>query len=448
MSDNREQFASKFGLIAAAVGSAVGLGNIWRFPYIVGENGGAAFLIVYIVLVVLIGIPLMMTEFIVGREGRTDAINSYKRIAPNTKWFISGVIGVLAAFFILSFYGVVAGWTIEYTRLALFNKFVGQSSEQITDLFVNFMSNPIKPIITQIIAMGITGYIVSTGIQDGVEKASRLMIPILVVLLVILNIYSFTLEGGKAGFEFLFKPDFSLLSWKSLLTALGHAFFSLSLGMGVMVTYGSYIPDKENLLTTSIQVSIADTLIATMAGIAIFPAVFAFGVEPSSGAGLVFMSLPNVFAQMTGGYFFGVAFFALLFLAALSSTISILESVVAFLVDNFKWERKKATLRATLAITAVGIIASLSNGPLSGIQIRGMNIFNFIDNTTANWFLTTSALIAALFVGWKMNSKTVENQLTNDGTVNNTTFVSLFKFLVKYIAPIGIVAVFIFEVFL
>lgn len=448
MTNNREQFGSRFGLIAAAVGSAVGLGNIWRFPYIVGENGGAAFLIVYLILVVLIGIPLMMTEFIVGREGRSDAINSYKNIAPNTKWFISGVIGVLAAFFILSFYGVVAGWTIEYTRLAVLNKFAGQSSQQITDTFLNFMSHPIKPIITQIIAMGLTGFIVSTGIQDGVEKASRLMIPILVILLIILNIYSFTLEGGKAGFEFLFKPDFSVLTWQSFLTALGHAFFSLSLGMGVMVTYGSYIPDRENLFSTAIQVSVADTLIATMAGIAIFPAVFAFGIEPSSGAGLVFMSLPNVFGQMSGGYFFGVAFFALLFLAALSSTISILESVVAYLVDNHKWERKKAALIATVVITVIGMIASLSNGPLNHIKLNGQNIFDFIDSTTANWFLTTSALIAVIFVGWKMEPEKVENQLTNNGTINKGFIVPLFSFLAKYIAPIGIIAVFIFEVIL
>ncbi len=447
MSDKREMFGSRFGMIAAAVGSAVGLGNIWRFPYIVGANGGAAFLILYILLVVVIGIPLMMSEFVVGRQGRSDAINSYKNIAPKSKWFVSGAIGVLAAFFILSFYGVVAGWTIEYTRLAIFNKFAGQSSEQITNMFVNFMSHPIKPIITQLIAMFITGFIVLTGVQEGVEKASKIMIPILFVLLLILNVYSFTLEGGQAGFEFLFKPDFSQLTWTSFLTALGHAFFSLSLGMGVMVTYGSYIPDNENLFSSAIKISAADTIIATMAGIAIFPAVFAFGVEPSSGAGLVFMSLPNVFAQMTGGHLFGVAFFALLFLAALSSTISLLESVVAYLIDNFKWARKKATFVAIVPIILIGIISSLSNGPLSNIQITGKNIFDFIDSTTSNWFLTTSALIAVIFVGWKMDKQLVEKQITNDGNINQGVM-PLFRFITKYVAPIGIIAVFLFQVFL
>lgn len=448
MTDYREEFSSKIGLIVATIGSVVGLGNIWRFPYIVGKNGGAAFLIIYIILLVLIGIPLMMSEFIVGREGKSDAVNSYKKIAPKTKWYFSGVIGILAAFFTLTFYGVVAGWTIEYTRFSILNKFINNSSQQNTNMFLDFISHPIKPVITLFIAMSLAGITVSSGLQKGIEKVSRLIIPILVVLLIILNIYSLSLEGGKAGFEFLFKPDFSHLTWKSFLIALGHAFFSLSLGMGVMVTYGSYIPDRENLFHTAIKVSIADTLVAIMAGIAIFPAVFAFDIAPSSGFGLIFMSLPNVFSQMTGGYFFSIAFFSLLFLAALSSTISILESIVAYLMGNFNLNRKISTFIATSLTTLIGIVASLSNGPLKHIQLYGQSIFDFINNTSSNWLLTTSALLAVLFVGWNIDSNIIENQLTNNGTINKKYIVSLFKFIAKYIAPIGIILIFIFEVLL
>lgn len=447
MSDNREQFSSRFGLIAAAVGSAVGLGNIWRFPYIVGEYGGAAFLIVYIALVAIIGIPIMITEFIIGREGRSDAVNSFKNLAPGSKWHISGFIGVLASFFILSFYGVIAGWSLEYVRLALMNKFVGQSSEQIVNMFTTFTSHPIKPLIPQLITMALTGFIVSTGIEKGVEKAAKFLIPILVVLLLLLNIYSFTLPGGKAGFEFLFKPDFSKLNGQAILAALGHAFFSLSLGMGVMITYGSYIPKGENLTQNAVIISVADTLLALMSGIAIFPAVFAFGIEPSSGPGLVFMSLPNVFGEMSGGYIFGILFFALLFLAALTSTISILEAVVAYVVDNFKMDRKKAAVLCTIVISLVGVVASLSNGDVLGhILIGGQNIFDFLDSTTANYFLTSAALISVLFIGWSLDSKVIEKQLSNDGTLQVSGLIKVFRFLTKYIVPVAIILVFLFNI--
>ena len=447
MKDNREQFSSSFGLIAAAVGSAVGLGNIWRFPYIVGEYGGAAFLIIYILLVALIGLPIMITEFVIGREGRSDAVNSFKNLAPNKKWHISGFIGVLASFFILSFYGVIAGWSLQYMFIAITNGFTGKSSPELTHMFTTFMSDPIKPLIPQIITMAITGFIVSTGIEKGVEKAAKFLIPILVILLLILNIYSFTLPGGKAGFDFLFKPDFSKLSGEAILAALGHAFFSLSLGMAVMITYGSYISGKENLVKNAVIISVADTLLALMSGIAIFPAVFAFGIEPSSGPGLVFMSLPNVFGEMTGGYIFGILFFALLFLAALTSTISILEAVVAYVVDNFKIERRKSAILCTIAVSTVGVIASLSNGSVLGhIQIAGQNIFDFLDSTTANYFLTSSALISVIYIGWAMDPKIVEKQLTNDGTIQMGGFIKVFRFLTKYIVPVGIILVFLFNI--
>lgn len=442
---SRETFGSSMGLLAAAVGSAVGLGNIWRFPTITGQNGGAAFLIVYLAMVAIIGIPIMIVEFVIGREGRKDAIGSFKKLAPGKPWFASGVLGVLAAFFILAFYGVVAGWTLEYIVKAATNSFAGQSSEQITTMFTSFIADPVRPIMWQVVFMGITGLVVSIGIQDGIEKFAKIMIPVLLLLIIILDIQALRLPGGGAGLEFLFKPDFSKLNTQAILAALGHAFFSLSLGMGIMITYGSYIDDNENLGKMAVKISIADTIIALLAGIAIFPAVFAFGIEPTSGAGLVFMALPNVFPQMPGGYLFGILFFTLLALAALTSTISLLEAVVAYVVDTFHLARRKATILTALAVTLVGMIASLSNGVLSHIQIGGDNIFDFLDNTTANYFLTFAALISVVFLGWFLDKEIVKKQLTNNGTIE-AGYMDIFFFLAKFIAPVAIILVFLFQI--
>lgn len=444
LGETRENFSSSFGILAAAVGSAIGLGNIWRFPYIAGQNGGGAFLIIYLGIVAIIGLPIMISEFVIGREGKSDAIGSFKKLSKEP-WFASGVLGVLAAFFILSFYGVVAGWTLEYIVKAATNSFAGQSGEQITNMFVNFIADPIKPIIWQIVFMIMTALVVSTGVQKGIEKLAKVLVPLLLVIIIILDVQALSLPGGGAGFEFLFKPDWSKLNGSVVLAALGHAFFSLSLGMGIMITYGSYIDNKENLGKMAVGISIGDTLIALLAGMAIFPAVFAFGVEPSSGAGLVFMSLPNVFIQMPGGYIFGVLFFSLLALAALTSTMSLLEVVVAYLVDSHGMKRKMATIISLVSITAVGMIASLSNGVLSHIIIAGDNIFDFIDHTTANYFLTTAALLSVIFLGWRLDKDIVKKQLTSGGTVQ-AGYLNVFMFLVRFIVPIGIILVFLFEI--
>ncbi|HSH35455.1 sodium-dependent transporter [Schnuerera sp.] len=438
----REGFASSFGLIAAAVGSAVGLGNIWRFPYITGVYGGGAFLIVYLLCVAVIGIPVMIAEFIIGREGQKDAIGSYKTLAPESKWHISGVLGVGAAFLILSFYGVVAGWTLEYIFAAVTNKFVGLNAGEVGDYFVGFISAPIRPIIWQIIFMGITLSIVAAGVQKGIEKVSKILIPLLLIIIIILDIRAVTLPNGTAGLDFLFKPDFSKLTREGILAALGHAFFSLSLGMGIMITYGSYIPKEEKLGPTSLKISIADTIIALLAGIAIFPAVFAFNIEPGSGAGLVFITLPNVFAQMPGGYLFAIMFFGLLALAALTSTMSLLEAVVAYVIERFNMERRKATIATAIAITLVGILASLSNGSLSGFTIKGYNFFDFLDNLTADFFLPISALISSVFVGWVLDKKIVENQLTNNGSIQ-ANYLKVLTFLFRIVSPIAIIIVFL-----
>jgi NSS family neurotransmitter:Na+ symporter len=441
----RDGFGSSLGVLAAAVGSAVGLGNIWRFPYIVGRNGGGAFLIVYLAIVAIIGLPIMLGEFVIGREGRKDAIGSFKTLAPGKPWFMSGVLGVLAAFFILSFYGVVAGWTLEYVMQAVSNNFAGKSGDEITNLFVNFISDPVKPIIWQVIFMFVTALVVSTGVQKGIERFSKFMVPLLLVIIILLDIQALRLPGGMEGLKFLFQPDFSKIDGKVILAALGHAFFSLSLGMGIMITYGSYINDKENLGTMALKVSIADTIIALLTGIAIFPAVFAFGVEPSSGAGLVFMSLPNVFQQMPGGYIFGIMFFVLLALAALTSTVSLLEVVVAYLVDSFKIKRKSATFLSAIVITLIGMVASLSNGVLDHIIIFGDNIFDFIDNTTSNYFLPTAALISVIFLGWFYSKDKIKKQVSNNGELA-IPYYNLFNVIIKIVAPIGIVLVFLYQI--
>ncbi len=440
--NNRESFKSSFGLFAAAVGSAVGLGNIWRFPYITGKYGGAAFLIVYLICVVIIGIPVMLAEFVIGREGQKDAIGSFKKIAPGTKWYLSGVLGVLAGFLILSFYSVIAGWTLEYLFQSITNQFVGKNVEGIKTMFEQFTSNPIKPIVCQFIVLLITSYIVANGIEKGIEKYSSILVPALIIIILILDIQAITFPGGKRGLSFLFKPDFSKVNGKVILAALGHAFFSLSLGAGTMVTYGSYIRKDERLGRSVLNIALADTLIAVLAGIAIFPGVFSLGIEPDSGPGLVFITLPNVFTKLPGGYIFSVLFFLLLVLAALTSTISMLEPVVAYIMDRFNLSRKKSTLISTSLIFIIGIFASLSNGPLSNILFFGMPLLDFLDYVTANYLMTIGSLISIIFVGWKLDKNIVERQLTNEGT-ERIGYLNTYNFIAKFITPILIIIVFI-----
>ncbi len=440
----REGFGSKFGMLAVSIGSAVGLGNIWRFPYIVGQYGGGAFLIIYLIITAIIGIPLMTSELIIGRAGGKDAIGSFKKLDPDKPWYISGVLGVLTAFLILAYYGVVAGWTLHYTVSAATNSFAGKSPDEINFLFTSFISNPIKPIIYQLIFMFTTGFIVANGVQKGIEKISKLLVPLLLVLIIILDIKAISLPGGMKGLEFLFKPDFSKLDGRVFIGALGHAFYSLSLGMGIMITYGSYMDKNENIGQTALQISIADLVIALLAGIAIFPAVFAYGVDPTSGAGLVFLSLTNVFAQMDGGYIFGLLFFVLLSLAALTSTISLLEVVVAYLVDSFKLNRKKAAILATAGISFLGIFASLSQGVLGEYTIFGSNFFDFLDKLTANYFLPTAALISVLFLVKSFGRENIEKELTNNHTLD-IGYTNTYYYFTKYLVPVEIILVFLYQ---
>jgi len=438
----RDSFTSKIGIIAAVAGSAVGLGNIWKFPYITGVFGGGAFVLVYLICIALIGLPVMLSEFIIGRKAQRNAVGSFKKLAPGTLWFMPGIMGLVAAFMILAFYGVVAGWTLEYLLKSVLNAFAGKNPADLEGMFGGFISQVTKPIIWQCVFMGLTGWIVLAGIKGGIERASKLLMPILLMIIIILDIRAITLPGAAEGLAFLFKPDFSKLSAEGMLSALGHAFFSLSLGMGTLITYSSYMGKRENLATTAVQVTVADTVIALLAGIAIFPAVFAFGIEPGAGPGLVFITLPNVFQQMPGGYFFCLLFFLLLAVAALTSSISILEVVVAYFVEELKLGRRAATIMATIAITIAGIPCSLSMGVMSNVQFMGKTFFDWLDFIAANILLPLGGLLIVAFVGWYLGREKTETEVTNEGELK-AGYLPLFMFLAKFVAPVVIAIVFL-----
>lgn len=442
----RDSFGSKFGIIAAAAGSAVGLGNIWKFPYVAGENGGGAFLLIYLFFVFLIGVPVMMSEFAIGRKGQRNAYGSFSLIAPGTRWNLIGFMGVVAAFFILAFYSAVAGWTLEYIVHSVTHRFAGQTPADLEATFSSFIANPVRPVVWQLVFMVLTALIVLAGIKKGIEKYTKLLMPLLFILIVLLCVRSVTLEGGKDGLAFLFKPDFTKVTGKTILYALGQAFFSLSLGMGALITYSSYFGKKENLAVTAVEVAISDSVIAILAGVMIFPAVFAFGIAPSSGPSLVFITLPGIFQQMPGGDFFGAIFFVLLAIAALTSTISLLEVVVAYFSEELKITRRKATAIATIAISALGVFASMSFGPLKGFTLFGKSIFDLLDYTASNVLLPLGGLLIVLFVGWFAGKRIARQELSNEGALRLRYF-STFNVIVKFIAPVAIAAIFIYSIF-
>jgi len=438
----RDGFSSKLGIIMAAAGSAIGLGNIWKFPYVAGIYGGAAFIFVYLIFIIIIGLPVMLSELLVGRKAQLNAVGSFKKLAPRKPWFLTGIMGVAAAFMILAFYGVVAGWTLEYITKSIMNSLVGLSPAELETSFGSFITTVFKPIFWQLIFMTLTGFIVVAGVKDGIEKFTKILMPLLLLIIIILDIRAITLPNAKLGLEFLFKPDFSKLTGEGVLNALGHAFFSLSLGMGTLITYGSYIGKKENLATTAVQVTLLDTIIAILAGIAIFPAVFAYGIEPGAGPGLVFITLPNVFQQMPGGYFFSLLFFILLAVAALTSSVSILEVVVAYMNEELKLSRKKATIIATVTISFIGIVCSLSMGKLSDMLLFGRSFFDLLDFISANILMPLGGLLIIAFVGWYLGKDKTHREVSNEGELK-ASYVPFYLFLAKFVAPVAIAIVFL-----
>lgn len=438
MSDKeRINFGSKLGVVAAAAGSAVGLGNIWRFPYELGQYGGAAFLIIYLACVVVLGMPIMLSEFVIGRMGQANSAGSFKKLAPNGKWWLVGVMGVFSSFLIMGFYVVVSGWTLEYIVQAVGNQFANKQTTDLAQVFSNFSTDTVRPLVWMSVFMFLTAAIVFAGIKNGIEKSTKLLMPMLLLIIIALGFRSVTLPGGIDGLRFLFQPDFSKISSAVVLSAMGQAFFSLSLGMGCMITYGSYINRKNHLSHTVVEVTLIDTLIAVLAAVAIFPAVFSLGINPAQGPELVFITLPNVFAHMPGGYIWAILFFVLLSVAALTSTISLLEVIVAYFVEEFNFKRTNVIIFASLGIMFLGVLSSLSLGVWSDVKILGMGFFELFDNFTSKILMPVGGLLIALFVGWKLDKQAILNELSGNGQFK-TGYFKVYMFLIRYIAPIGI----------
>ena len=437
MKENRGNFSGKLGVIAVAAGSAVGLGNIWRFPYIAGQNGGGAFLIVYLIFVFLIGVPVMLSEFAIGRKAGCNAYGTFKKLSPKGAWWLVGLMGILAAIMIFSFYGTVAGWTLEYVKKAICNEFAGQDLGALSQSFGDFTSSPTMPIVWMVVFVALTALIILGGVEKGIEKVSKFLMPLLFVLIIAVCIRAVTLPNASKGLEFLFKPDWGSLTFKGVLMALGQAAFSLSIGMGTMITYGSYIKKDTPLTATAIEIASCDTIVALLGAIMVFPTLAFLGAESTGGPGLVFITLPAIFQAMPGGYIFAILFFLLLSVAALTSTISLLEVPVSFLVDEFNMSRKKATLLSSSVIILLGVFCTLSFGLLSDFTIFGKTVFDLFDYTTANIMLTFGALLIVIYVGWFFGRKNFVDELTASGK-GNVVLAKIISVIVKFIAPVGI----------
>jgi NSS family neurotransmitter:Na+ symporter len=436
------------GIILATAGSAVGLGNIWRFPYMAGMNGGAAFILIYALCVLMLGIPGMVAEFVVGRSSASNAARAYNKLAGRTPWRVIGYLGVLTSMIILGFYAVVAGWCLQYL-IASFAGHLDGDTGYVQTYFQEFAANPWKPVLWAVAFIGGTHLVVARGVRDGIEKASKLLMPTLFVLLIVLIAASCMLPGAAKGVEFLFKPDFSKVTHSMLLEALGQAFFSLSLGTACLCTYASYFTRDTRLVGSAVQIALIDSLIAILAGLMIFPAAFSVGVAPDAGPSLIFITLPNVFHQAFAsmpvvGYVISILFYALLALAALTSTISMHEIGTAFFHEELHISRNAGAWVVTVCCSVIAVFCSLSQGVLSQAKVMGMNILDACDALTAQIMLPVGALLTCLFVGWYVPAKVVREQVTNWGALP-TSLYRVFLFFVRFVCPVCIAAVFLHQ---
>ena len=422
MSNQREHWGSKIGFILAASGSAVGIGNIWKYPHMAGQNGGAAFTMVYLVCILIVGLSIVIAEFVIGRRTQLSPVGAFETLAPKTNWKWVGFLGVGSAFAILSFYGVVGGWITKYIIMSFtgeFNPLTGDP-DAAGNVFNQFITSTWSPVFFQVIFMSICIWVILNGVKGGIEKWSKIMMPLIIVLLAVLAVRGMTLDGGMKGLVFLFNPRFEDLTASSVVLALGHSFFTLSLGMGTMITYGSYLGKKQNLLNSALWVIVLDTAIAMLAGVAIFTTVFALGADPAEGPGLIFVVLPSIFPQIAGGMIWGTLFFFLLFMAALTSAISILEVVTAYFIDQKGWSRKKATVQFGIIITVVGAFCSFSLG--GGINITGIfdiSFFDFMDYLSSKYMLPIGGMLTAIFVlkKWGINKFMEEFKLGSENSI-------------------------------
>ena len=446
--EERAKFGSKMGVILATAGSAIGLGNVWRFPYMAGENGGAAFIIFYILCVVILGLPCMVSEFIIGRHAQANTARAYNKVSGNRIWTLVGCLSVLTGFLITSYYAVVSGWCLQYIYASLMGHLDG-APEYFKQYFVNFSADPVKPIVWTVAILGITHLVIQHGVRDGIEKASKMLMPTLFVLLLVLVVSSCMLPNAIAGIEFLFKPDFSKVTPDVLLSALGQAFYSMSIGMGCLCTYASYFSRHTNLLRSAVQIGLIDTFVAILAGLMIFPAAFSVGVSPDSGPSLIFITLPNVFQQAFGGmpvvgYVVSLLFYALLSLAALTSLISLHEVSTAFFHEELHIGRKKAALIVTTSSSVLGAFCSLSLGGYEDMSFLGKTLFDIFDFVTGQVFLPVCGFLTCLLVGWYLPHKLVRDEFTNWGTLRGKFF-HIYLFAIKYLCPACILIIFLHQ---
>ena len=449
---DRTGFGSKLGVILATAGSAVGLGNVWRFPYMAGENGGAVFIIIYLACVLLLGIPCMISEFIVGRHGQSNTARAYSKLSGGSPWKLVGYMGVLTGFLITGYYAVVTGWCLQY----IWASFIGQlqgTPDNFKTYFAELSSDPVRPVLWTFVMLGIAYLIIEHGVRDGIEKASKMMMPTLFILLLIIVVASCMLPNAGKGIEFLFKPDMSKMTGDVFLSALGQSFYSLSIAMGCLCTYASYFSRYTNLTTSATQIAIIDSVVAILAGLMIFPAAFSVGVNPDSGPSLIFITLPNVFSQAFGaipivGYFVSLLFFVLLSLAGLTSLMSLHEVSTAFFQEEFTLSRKKAALIVTISTAIIGAFCSLSLGATDILVFGGKALFDWFDFITGQIFLPVVGFLTCIFIGWFVPHKVVREEFTNWGTLRSEWYARLFHiylFLVKYICPMAILFIFLHQ---
>lgn len=444
----RGNFGTKIGVILATAGSAVGLGNIWRFPYMTGQNGGAAFILIYLVFVFLLGIPGMMSEFVIGRHSSANAARAYKMLSRGKPWQIIGYMGVITSMIILGFYAVVAGWCLQYLFASVTGQLMGDS-QYVMDYFKEFSTNPIKPVFWTIAFILMTHFVVVHGVRNGIEKASNLLMPTLLLLMIVIVIASCMLPGATKGIEFLFKPDFTKINRNMLLESMGQAFFSLSLGTACLCTYASYFSRQTNLMKSACQIALLDTLIAILAGLMIFPSAFSVGVNPDSGPSLIFITLPNVFHQAFAGiaglgFVIAILFYGLLGLAALTSTISMHEIGTAFFYEELHISRNRGAWIETVVCCVIGIFCSLSMGAVDGLSLMGMPFLDFCDHLTAQFLLPLGSFLTCIFVGWFVPQQIVKDEYTNWGTLRGSLY-QAWLFAVRFICPVCILSVFLHQ---
>lgn len=443
MSNNnieRGNFTTKIGVIAATVGAAVGLGNIWKFPYTAGANGGGAFIIVYLICVLLLGLPIIMSEFFLGRKTGQNPKGAFRSLSKNKKWQIFGILCLVCPVLILSFYSVVAGWTAEYFWQSITGELAGKNTQELATHFQSFSQDPVRPIIWMFVFLGLTVVVTLGGIKNGIERVSNILMPVLFLILLLLAGRSLMLDGASDGLVFMFKPDFSKITPKVILDAMGQAFFSLSVGMGALITYASYFKKETNMTQTAVIVAVLDTLVALLAGVIIFPAVFTFGISPSQGPELVFITLPNVFNQMAGGQIWSILFFFLLAVAALTSTISMSEIVVTYMIEEYKMSRRKILFGLLVICSILGSFCSLSLGKLNYIHLFGKDIFSSVDFIASNVLMPVGGAAIVVFVGWFVNKEIIYQEMKEGSNLHRHVF-TIYYFTLKYIAPVGLIII-------